>query len=1241
MRNYYYLFIVGLCFLLIPSFLLGQPPCSNNPNSPFGVSSSNTICANSDGVTSVSFTIFNEGTPGDYEITFPDGMDTTILGVSSSVSVIHNFNFLCDDMPGDPISPNGTNHFFTYNNELIITRLDCVDNLGQTSTAPYNFNVVPNPVGEFTYSNTDCIGAPFQVTFTSDICDKDLVQSYQWYINGAAIPPPLGIMDDLEDYPFPGPGTYNVRLEVIDYFSCGPFSYEEPITITAAPSIFVSLNIDSSTLCQPTITIPTINNSLFVDNYFWSSSSNNVSFSNPTSATPTITINNTMAGSYSFTLEASNAECGSETQTFEVTTFNEQMINISVPLVSCTQAEITLCDFIDYMPTPSTISWTASSPDITLVDANTVCPIVTGGNAGSFTLNAMGTDICGSPFSETVPITITPSENLIFNLSAIDTLCETSASINLLNFVAPADNIIACSGTGVNGCEFTPSLGSIGVNVITFIDSCGISEMIEILVTEEGGFQGGNPTLCIGESLNLNQIQSGTYMGNGVSGGIFSSSQAGIGNHIIQFSSNAFCGGSGQFQISVINFPIAEFSIQNISCGTNNLVFPINEILSITNLSTANVSCYSILETGENICGSNSAEFTFPVTGQYTIQQIVETNSGNCKDTIEQSIFIEGEYAPIVMSQVDSTACDSVTFHFMVDDVITDYTYQWEFSNGTQMTTASPTITIARPFISESFTASLEIITFCDTIFFETEVVLPSRFQMSFDILNDNDETCSESTAYFQNTSSNFDSLSITYGEGMPLPLFADSMVFFNNSDSILKIEIILEGFRDGCPPQTSIDTLVVFPVDTEAEFSLTYNSPACAPFTITLEDSSTPGSINIVDWGDGSTPQQIESLTELQHSYNFSQDTLVIITLISELCGKDTIQKPLQVYAAPSIDFDYVALGEQCLNDSILFLPIGDVDSNFDVDWNFNDGLFSNLLSPTHTFINGGIYDVLLTVTDTNGCVTTASNILEIFDYSGIPLEVEAPNVVCEDVPIDITINGEENIWIDYGNGLQSSELLPAPYQNIGDFFLTISSIDDEGCSQDTILFLSVVSSIDVIMMPQDTAIEFGDVIELSYTTNPIRNIQSIQWAGDSVYFRTSQTTPALPTNSGYYSISLIDEFGCPTSDSSFVSIIKEYDGRFYVPNAFSPNDDGFNDIFYIYSKPNTIETIESLQIFNRWGEIVFGNGEHQPDDPSKGWDGKLNGRFMKPSVFVWKAKVRFLDGEARIYYGDVTLLK
>ena len=103
-------------------------------------------------------------------------------------------------------------------------------------------------------------------------------------------------------------------------------------------------------------------------------------------------------------------------------------------------------------------------------------------------------------------------------------------------------------------------------------------------------------------------------------------------------------------------------------------------------------------------------------------------------------------------------------------------------------------------------------------------------------------------------------------------------------------------------------------------------------------------------------------------------------------------------------------------------------------------------------------------------------------------------------------------------------------------------------------------------------------------------------------------------------------------------LSIDKER--KIYIPSAFSPNGDGLNDRFSIYGG-NGIREIEYLQIFNRWGALVFERKEFPPNAEPLGWDGTFKGEPASSGVYIYQLKVNFVDDFEGFYQGDVTIVR
>ncbi|MEM9847437.1 MAG: gliding motility-associated C-terminal domain-containing protein, partial [Bacteroidota bacterium] len=115
-------------------------------------------------------------------------------------------------------------------------------------------------------------------------------------------------------------------------------------------------------------------------------------------------------------------------------------------------------------------------------------------------------------------------------------------------------------------------------------------------------------------------------------------------------------------------------------------------------------------------------------------------------------------------------------------------------------------------------------------------------------------------------------------------------------------------------------------------------------------------------------------------------------------------------------------------------------------------------------------------------------------------------------------------------------------------------------------------------------------------------------------------------------------DDRGCLASDGLALTIVL---GDIYAPNAFSPDEDGENDYFTFYSDGGSGEQVEKLQIFDRWGSLVFDQRNFDLNRANIGWNGQFNGNLMPAGVYAYRAVIRFGDGSKQVIKGDVSLMR
>ncbi|PPK86301.1 gliding motility-associated-like protein [Neolewinella xylanilytica] len=1218
--------------------LSGQTSCGQDE--PFLLPPTSTFCADSDGFVTVSFKIYNNGDPGTYRVNFPDGTDTVYLGVVNTVTVEKRFLFNCQSPPGKPAPPRAGALYYEYSGALTVVREDCVDERGDNQKGTYDFRVVPNPINEITYSDVKCVEAPFEVNFNAKLCSEELAESFQWYVDGVMVD---GATNPSLRHVFDTPGTHTVAIEVETFKGCAVYRRNQGFTIDASPVVTVSYTLDSTQLCNDDIQIIPNNQYKYANKYQWSTTSPGVTFSDASAPNPVINISNDKAGLRTITVEASNGVCSGVKKTITVETQRGQQIDMPEEIITCTGYVLQLCEYLNYTPTPESISWSANKPGVHFSDPNAACPTVTFDTDDEYLLMASGFDACGERYDIPVDVRVRDGARLQIDFSSIDTLCTVDPAINLLDYIVPAENVSRITGNGVVNNIFDPSAVA-GTTPLTVIDSCGAAYEVSIYVIPQEVYNGIDPTICQGDTVDLAGGQPGTYSGTGVKDGVFYSDGLSVGTYRIAFSSLTYCGGEDTVSITVQEYPRADFVVLGDSCAPGALgsIYAGLDPLFVESRSTARSLCFSVLETGQQACGREKAKFVFATAGVYTLQQVVAFPGGGCSDTLRK--VIEVIMPPVIDHGfvMDSTSCDSLQIDFAAGIHHPGVTYDWKFSNLDFSADSTPHLELLRPLAPEVLGVKIAVENACYVSEDTFGVALPQRFRVSFSVLNDNNTICSDDTVFLANTSVNAHNYRVTFPDGRQQTQLPRSLVLQNFGTTVLSYPIRLEGSNTSCPDEVAYDTVHVLPITTEAAFGLAYDN-VCSSGAIELTNASTPGALTFVDWGDGSSPQYIDDLETLTHRYQTDKDRTFKISLAAQLCGIDTFRRNVTVRPSPDASFDVTAAEANCVGREMIFQSTA-AQKPHSYTWDFGDGTGSSRFSDTHRYANTGTYRVYAKAVSRNGCSAVDSLDLTIGDYDGPAWDVTTPASVCEDALFGLDLRAPQTGWtIDYGNGLVSQSPIDQPYSKAGKYTLKLRATSANGCSRDSSAVVAVQTGFEAKIQTESarTIVELGDELDLDVHITPPRNITELAWTGDSIYNRFSPFTTALPINDGFYTIHLTDTNGCTASDSIRVIVNKDYEERVFVPNIFSPNGDGYNDRFGFEVKSHTVERVKYLRVISRYGAVVYECQDCQASSSGEGWDGTVAGRPVEQSVYIWAAEVEFIDGSSQLFTGDVTLLR
>lgn len=202
------------------------------------------------------------------------------------------------------------------------------------------------------------------------------------------------------------------------------------------------------------------------------------------------------------------------------------------------------------------------------------------------------------------------------------------------------------------------------------------------------------------------------------------------------------------------------------------------------------------------------------------------------------------------------------------------------------------------------------------------------------------------------------------------------------------------------------------------------------------------------------------------------------------------------------------------------------------------------------------------------------------------------------------------------------------------GDYRLQVQ--DANGCEWDTVLTMPQLLP-PVVDLGPDINMELGDTIRLEALVNA--PYESLVWSPAELFEDPSLPVQRVsPSETMAFTVVVRDEYGCVGSDNVLITVAKPI--PVFIPDAFSPNGDGQNDVLMIFAGDG-VRSIAAFNIFDRWGNLVFGRKNFLPNDPLYGWDGNFEGRPMNAAVYVYYAEVALEDGTVIQKKGDIVLMR
>lgn len=289
--------------------------------------------------------------------------------------------------------------------------------------------------------------------------------------------------------------------------------------------------------------------------------------------------------------------------------------------------------------------------------------------------------------------------------------------------------------------------------------------------------------------------------------------------------------------------------------------------------------------------------------------------------------------------------------------------------------------------------------------------------------------------------------------------------------------------------------------------------------------------------------------------------------------------------------------------------------------EWTPSNGLSSTTIATPDA---NPTENTTYTVVGSNACGEDSLQVTVL--VSSIDITIDADSVVCANEPFFLRASGANNyVW-------QPAHLVFNKYsaetqaEIDQSSVLTVTGIDSLGCAGSESVMIRIYPRVP-FRLGNDRVINFGQEISLeTFSSYPII------WEDNPYISCTTCNNPTVfPPETTTYIGEITTDYGCPERDSVTVYVR----GELYVPNAFTPDGDGLNDIF----KAEGLDIVKfNMKVFNRWGELIF-----ESDDINQGWNGSSgnDSYYSAPGIYQYIIVAQEHKGEVFEYRGHVHLLR
>ncbi|MEA3497006.1 MAG: PKD domain-containing protein [Bacteroidota bacterium] len=463
--------------------------------------------------------------------------------------------------------------------------------------------------------------------------------------------------------------------------------------------------------------------------------------------------------------------------------------------------------------------------------------------------------------------------------------------------------------------------------------------------------------------------------------------------------------------------------------------------------------------------------------------------------------------------------------------------------------------------------------------------------------------------------------------------LCLDSLLLFTGAQfDTLDIKIIATHVISGCTK--ILDTTIInhFSPSPIGDFSVNDSSQCFNNnyFYFTNNSSISSGNLSYFwDLGNGTNAYSKDT----NYSYQDTGKYIVKLICVSDHNCSDTITKVISIYPDPDVSFN-INDSSQCLdNNNFIFTTTSDT-SGISFKWFFSDGITSNTLNLTRKFSKTGTYQAKLIATSNFACKDSLTKTFIISDAPPPDFSINDTSQCLYGNDFIFANNTDTSsgnlsfIWrYDDGTNAYSKDGKHS-YGSIGGYFVELVVIDKNGCRD------SITKAIKV---HQGSIADFDTIIDKCSMSVQLVNksidASTYYWSFGDGNSSEEENPLHQYSEGGEYEIFLFTDKNIRCSDTTSVLIkVKNINNNIFIPNVFTPNNDGLNDKF----KMSSIEYEcfpYTLMIFNRWGQKIY-DSKDSIGIPI--WDGTYKGKLISEGVYYY-----ILIGNNFKRSGTVTLIR